>query len=98
MAKYFVYILTNKNRTVLYTGVTDELESRLTQHKEKVFDGFTKKYNCDRLLYFETFDDGEAASLREKQIKGWTRAKKEALIATINPDWNDLSSNRWVIR
>jgi putative endonuclease len=91
-------MLTNKNRGVLYTGSTDSLEGRLSQHKDRVFDGFTKKYNCDRLVYFEIFDNAEAASLREKQIKGWTRAKKDALIATMNPDWNDLSSNLRVIR
>jgi putative endonuclease len=62
-------------------------------NKDKVFDGFTKKYNCDRLVYFEIFGNAEAASVREKQIKGWTRAKKDALVATMNPDWNDLSSN-----
>jgi putative endonuclease len=94
MAEYFVYMLTNKNRTVLYTGATDSLDGRLSQHKDKVFDGFTKKYNCDRLVYFEIFDNAEASSLREKQIKSW----KDALIATMNPDWNDLSSNWRVIR
>ena len=86
---FFVYILTNKWRTALYTGMTDSLEARLFQHKDRVFDGFTKKYNCDRLVYFEVFDTGEAAALREKQIKGWTRKKKNALVATLNPDWND---------
>ncbi|HEY8184294.1 MAG TPA: GIY-YIG nuclease family protein, partial [Thermoanaerobaculia bacterium] len=67
MTKYFVYMLTNKNRSVLYTCATDSLESRLSQHKDKVFDGFTKKYNCDRLVYFEIFGNAEAASVREKQ-------------------------------
>ena len=87
MAEYFVYMLTNKYRNVLYTGVTDSLEGRLMQHENRVFDGFTKKYNCDRLVYFEM------ASLREKQIKSWSRKKKDARVATLNPDWNDLSSN-----
>jgi putative endonuclease len=93
MSEFFVYILTNKWRNVLYTGLTDALDARLSQHKDKIFEGFTKKYNCDKLVYFEIFEDAEAAALREKQIKGWTRKKKEALIATLNPDWNDLSSN-----
>jgi len=66
---FFVYILTNKWRKVLYTGLTDSLESRLRQHKDRVFDGFTKRYNCDRLVYFEVFDNADAAALREKQIK-----------------------------
>jgi putative endonuclease len=93
MAEYFVYILTNKWRTVLYTGLTDELDARLAQHKDKVFDGFTRKYNCDKLVYFEIFGNAEAAALREKQIKGWTRKKKDALVATLNPEWIDLSAN-----
>ena len=93
MAEYFVYILTNKYQNVLYTGVTDSLEGRLAQHKERFFDGFTKKYNCDRLVYFEVFDDGAAASARETQIKSWRREKKDALVATLNPDWHDLSAN-----
>jgi len=90
---FFVYMLTNKWRTVLYTGLTNSLETRLGQHKDKVFDGFTKRYNCDRLVYFEIFNNAEIAALREKEIKGWTRRKKDALIASLNRDWNDLSSN-----
>jgi putative endonuclease len=90
---FFVYILTNKWRNVLYTGLTDSLESRLAQHKDKVFDGFTKKYNCDKLVYFEIHDNVDVAAVREKQIKGWTRRKKDALVATLNPEWNDLSAN-----
>ncbi len=93
MHEYYVYILTNKWHTVLYTGLTDSMEGRLIQHKDKVFPGFTKTYNCDELVYFETFDELATAIAREKQIKGWTRAKKNALIA-LNPEWNDLSA-KW---
>jgi putative endonuclease len=91
---YFVYILTNRGKTVLYTGMTDSLEGRLSDHKHRRFSGFTKKYNCEFLVYFESFDTADAAIAREKQIKGWTRAKKNALIATINPDWDDLPAGR----
>ena len=91
MCNCFIYILTNKWHTVLYTRQTDSLENRLTQHKLGVFPGFTKRYSCDQLVYFERFDDMSMAIARENQIKGWTRAKKEALIATLNPDWDDLS-------
>jgi putative endonuclease len=90
---YFVYLLTNKNKTVLYTGVTNSLERRIWQHKQHEFPGFTKKYNCDRLVYFEDYSEVTDAITREKQIKGWTRAKKEALIATMNPEWNDLAAD-----
>ena len=90
---FFVYILTNKWQTVLYTGMTDSIRGRWDQHKDRVYPRFTKKYNCDRLVYFEKLDSADAANAREKQIKAWTRAKKDALIATMNPDWNDLSSN-----
>ena len=76
MTAYFIYMLTNRWHTVLYTGCTDSIEGRLGQHKMKVFPGFTRKYNCDQLVYFERFDDRDAAIAREKQIKGWTRAKK----------------------
>lgn len=98
MAAYFVYMLTNKWHTVLYTGLTDSIEGRLRQHKDKVFPGFTKKYNCDQLVYFEEFNDAEMAVVREKQIKGWKRAKKDALVASMNPEWNDLSASWQAIR
>jgi putative endonuclease len=91
MAKYYVYMLTNKWHTVLYTGSTNSIEGRLFQHKEKVSPSFTKKYNCDQLVYVEEFDTRNKAETREKQLKGWTRAKKNALIKTMNPEWNDLS-------
>jgi putative endonuclease len=89
---YFVYIMTNRWKTVLYTGVTNSLAVRVWQHKHKVFAGFTKKYNCDRLVYRESYDRVEAAIAREKQIKGWTRAKKDALITARNPEWEDLAA------
>jgi len=87
MRQYWVYLLTNRWKTVLYTGVTNNLERRIWQHKNKTFPGFTKRYNCDRLVYFESFERIEQAIAREKQIKGWIRAKKNALIATTNSEW-----------
>ena len=90
MKTYFVYIMTNKFRT-LYTGVTNNLERRVLQHKRKLLPGFTQEYNINCLVYFETFGDVRAAIQREKQIKGWLRAKKVALIIKNNPAWRDLS-------
>lgn len=89
----FIYILTNKNNTVLYTGVTSNLKQRIYQHKTKHFSGFTKKYNINKLVYYERFDRIEDAIKREKQVKGWLRKRKEELINSINPNWNDLSEN-----
>ena len=90
MRTYYVYIMTNKTRT-LYTGVTNNLEKRVLQHKRKLLPGFTYQYNISRLVYYETFGDILAAIQREKQIKGWLRAKKVALIVAANPAWTDLS-------
>jgi putative endonuclease len=87
---YFVYILTNRSRT-LYTGVTNHLERRVWQHKQGAVPGFTSKYRIDRLVYFESFRDIRVAIRREKQIKGWRREKKIALITSQNPGWKDLS-------
>jgi putative endonuclease len=89
--QYAVYMMTNRWKNVLYTGVTNSLERRVWEHKNGVTPGFTKKYNCDRLVFFEISDQIDSAIAREKQIKGWTRAKKNALIATMNPEWNDLA-------
>ena len=88
---YFVYMMTNQYRTVLYTGVTSDLEQRVFQHKTKEYLGFTAKYNCDRLVYLEEFEEVEAAIKREKQLKRYRREWKENLINKINPEWKDLS-------
>ena len=86
----YVYILTNKQNKVLYTGVTSSLIKRIYEHKNKLVDGFTKKYNVSKLVYFEIFSDMINAITREKQIKGWLRAKKIALIESKNPEWKEL--------
>ncbi|MFA6160994.1 MAG: GIY-YIG nuclease family protein [Patescibacteria group bacterium] len=92
MHQYFVYILTNKYKTVLYTGVTNDLIKRLFEHKNKLIkDSFTAKYNADILVYFENTEDAYSAISREKQIKAGSRAKKVELINTMNPEWKDLS-------
>ena len=89
---YYVYILTNKNNTVLYTGVTSNIEKRVYEHKNKLVDGFTKRYNLNKLVFFEYTTDVKSAISREKQIKGWLRSKKIALIESVNPEWRDLSN------
>lgn len=86
----FVYMLANKHNTTLYVGVTSDLDRRLYEHRNKLQKGFTAKYNLDKLVYFETGTDIQAAIEREKYIKGKTRAFKNALIESINPDWQDL--------
>ena len=90
---YFVYILSNWNDSVIYIGVTSNLPKRLYEHRNGLSDGFTKKYNIHKLVYFEHTNDVRVAIAREKQLKGWSRAKKNALIAKENPNWTDLSSN-----
>ena len=90
---YYVYILTNWNNKVLYTGVTNNLERRLYEHRNELADGFTKRYHVHKLVYYDTTTDATAAIAREKQIKGWTRQKKNALIETLNPEWRDLSKD-----
>jgi putative endonuclease len=92
MKEYYVYIMSNK-RGSLYTGVTNDLLQRVYQHKNKLIEGFTKKYNINSLVYFESSDDVTAAIAREKQIKGLLRSKKVALIKSINPKWEDLSKD-----
>jgi putative endonuclease len=89
--QYYVYIMTNKSGT-LYVGVTGNLARRVYQHKHKLFKGFTARYNINRLVYYESTPDVRAAIGREKQIKGWLRAKKVALIEGKNRDWKDLSA------
>jgi len=86
---YFVYIMSNKSKTI-YTGLTNNLINRVYQHKHKLIKGFTKRYNITKLVYYETHRDVMAAIVREKQIKGWLRKKKIALIESINPEWRDL--------
>jgi putative endonuclease len=88
---YFVYIMTNRSKT-LYTGLTNNLERRVQQHKLKRIPGFTAKYNITNLVYYEETGDILAAIAREKTIKGWLRAKKMALIESVNPKWQDLST------
>jgi putative endonuclease len=92
MKEYFVYILANKSG-MLYTGVTNDLERRLYQHRNTTNEGFTKKYNINRLVYFETTNDVTVAIAREKQIKGMLRSKKLDLIKTMNPRHVDLSED-----
>ncbi len=90
MKIYFVYILTNKNHTVLYTGMTDNLLRRGWQHKSQLFSSFTRRYNITKLVYFETFKSHSAAIKKEKQIKAGSRKKKLELINKTNPEWKDL--------
>ncbi len=90
MKEYYVYILTNFHRTVLYIGITNDILRRVRQHQAKKNEGFTSEYNVDILVYFEKYQDVKKAIRREKQLKGWNRAKKDALIATKNPEFKDL--------
>ena len=90
---YYVYFLTNWNNQVIYVGMTNDLERRLYEHKNKLIPGFTKKYNLNRLVYFEETPDVTAAIAREKEIKKWRREKKNQLVNRVNPAWKDLSSN-----
>jgi len=88
--QYYVYIMTNIART-LYTGVTNNLERRVYEHKTKLVPGFTARYGVTALVYYEFGEDVNAAIAREKQIKGWLRCKKVTLIESVNPGWKDLS-------
>ena len=90
MKFFYAYILASKRNGTLYAGSTDNLSARVWQHKEKVFKGFTEKYNVDRLVWFETHETREAAFKREHQIKEWKRVWKLELIEATNPDWEDL--------
>ena len=91
MAGYYVYLVTNQTNSVLYAGVTNNLERRIYEHKNGLCDGFTKKYRCYKLVYFEETSNINAAIEREKQIKGWTRKKKDEIIAVVNPDWKEIA-------
>jgi putative endonuclease len=92
MIRYFVYILSNNSMT-LYTGVTGNLRQRMATHASKTVKDFTSRYHFDRLVYFEELGSSAAAIAREKQIKGWNRTRKIALIKSVNPRWEDLSGN-----
>ena len=87
---YYIYILTNKINSVLYIGVTNDLQRRIYEHKNKLIPGFTRKYNLNKLIYFEHFENINDAIKREKQLKKWNRSWKEELINKENPKWNDL--------
>lgn len=90
MPKYYVYMMSNISK-MIYTGMTNSLSRRVREHKQKVNDGFTKRYNIHRLVYYEEFQDVRKAIAREKEIKGWRREKKVALIEGLNPKWRDLA-------
>jgi len=87
---YYIYIMTNKWNRVLYTGVTNDLKRRVYEHREHFVEGFTKRYNIDKLVYYECCESVESAILREKQIKGGSRADKITLVESMNKQWNDL--------
>jgi len=88
--QFYVYIMTNKANTVLYTGMTNDLRRRVYEHKQKLIEGFTRRYNLVKLVYYEAFRDSASAIRREKQIKAGSRKKKEELIKSINREWRDL--------
>ena len=89
--QYYVYIVTNKYNTVVYIGVTNNISRRMYEHKNGLIEGFTKRYNLHKLVYCETFSDVKTAIQREKQLKGWKRERKNALIERLNPEWSELS-------
>jgi putative endonuclease len=88
--QYYIYLMTNKSNNVIYAGVTNNLKRRVYEHKEKLVEGFTKKYNISKLIYYEVFEDAENAIVREKQIKGGSRKKKIELVNSMNKEWRDL--------
>ena len=88
---FWVYIMTNTSRRPLYTGVTGELQQRVWEHKQKVDDCYTSRYHLTRLVYFEQFAFPDQAIAREKELKGWSKAKKSALVESLNPHWDDLA-------
>jgi putative endonuclease len=90
---YYVYILTNKYYKIFYVGFTDDLKRRINEHKDKKYDGFTKKYNADKLVYFEIHLTVEEAQIQEKRIKRWRREWKKKLIEKMNPEWRVLSED-----
>lgn len=90
---YYIYILTNKSNNVMYIGITNDLMRRLYEHKEKLLEGFTKRYNVNKLVYFEEFKTPTDAIKREKQLKHWNRSKKNAIVETVNPEYKDLTED-----
>ena len=86
---YYVYILTNKTNAIMYIGVTDDLHRRLLEHKSEQIDGFTKKYHVNKLVYYEEYSEINIAISREKQLKRWVRSKKNWLVETKNPNWDN---------
>ena len=90
MKNYYIYIMANKTNTTIYIGITSDIIKRVWEHKNKVIDGFTKRYNVNKLVYYEETTDVNSAIAREKQLKGWNRAKKNKLIESTNPNWDDL--------
>lgn len=96
MKEGFVYFVTNWTNEVMYVGVTSDLDVRLAQHRMKTYPGFTSRYNLDKLVYYETFSDMEYAILREKQIKRWSRQKKDVLVERINPAWDNLFDGQMI--
>ena len=90
---YYVYILTNKSDRVMYIGVKNYLERRVYEHKQELIEGFTKRYHVHKLVYYEVTSDVRAAIEREKMLKGWLRARKNALVESMNPEWRDLSED-----
>ncbi len=91
MKDFYVYVMSNRSRAVLYTGITKDLARRVWQHKNHVVKGFTSKYKLDRLVYYEQFADPISAITREKEIKAWRREKKNDLVRKLNPKWEDLA-------
>jgi putative endonuclease len=89
---FYVYMMTNRSRVVLYTGITNDLTRRVWEHQNAEVKGFTKTYKVNRLVYYESCEDPRDAIAREKEIKSWRRSKKNALVETLNPKWVDLSS------
>ncbi len=88
---YYVYVLTNENNNVMYIGITNDLKRRVYEHKSNSIEGFTKKYHVHKLVYYEITTDVNSAIAREKQLKKWKRAKKNALVETLNPKWKELT-------
>jgi putative endonuclease len=93
MKAFYVYMMTNRSRVVLYTGITNSLTRRVWQHQNGEIEGFTKTYKVNRLVYYERFNDPRNAIAREKEIKGWRRAKKNALVEAMNPNWGGFVVN-----